>query len=40
MAMAEVEAVVRFLPEPLTIEISTAWVIVHGLVWLICRPRT
>jgi hypothetical protein len=38
--MGELEAVVRLLPETLTIEISTGWVAVLGLVWLICRPRT
>lgn len=40
MLMAELEAVVRLLPETLTIEISTGWVIVLGLVWLVCRPQT
>jgi hypothetical protein len=38
--MAELEAVVRLRPETVTIEISTGWSIVLGLVRLICRPRT
>jgi hypothetical protein len=33
------ETVLRLLPETLTIEISTGWVVVLALVWLITRPR-
>jgi hypothetical protein len=33
------ELVLGLLPETLTIEISTGWVLVLALVWLICRPR-
>ena len=37
--MSELEALVRLLPETLTIEISTGWVVVLALVWLIVRAR-
>ena len=37
--MSELEVILRLLPETLTIEISTGWVIVLALVWLIMRTR-
>jgi hypothetical protein len=37
--MSELEEIVRLLPETLRIEISSGWVVVLALVWLICRPR-
>ena len=37
--MSELEVILRLLPETLTIEISTGWVVVLALVWLIMRTR-
>ena len=38
-AIALFESVLGLLPETLTIEISTGWVVVLALVWLILRAR-
>ena len=38
-ALVLLEQVLGLLPETLTIEISTGWVVVLALVWLIVRAR-